>query len=262
MPTTRVARALIVAGPSGAGKSSFLRALTAGQLPPDLLAALPEGAGRWQVVCAGQPHEWSILAKADVTGAPLEGIAIHYDVTTAWHWHNRDFKQDPFWRLLCDCPEFTWVDIRPQRDRLIAQWCNARTGTPSQHRIRLWNLYATAIKGLLAIMRQLRRQTGTPAAPHWRYPRPLRFLKRIDLGLRDISPIRTTTLEFYRQAGNVEQMLDRWEEAADELFGGRVVKRIALVPDQDSLIGRRISWRMAAVAALAAPARTAAFKTT
>lgn len=260
MPTTRIAQALIVAGPSGAGKSSFLRALKSGQLPPDLVAELPRDSARWHVVCAGQPHEWSILTQGDAKNGQLQGIAIHYDVTTAWRWHNCDFKQDPFWRLLRDCPEFTWVEIRPPKRRLIAQWCNFQLGAPSTHRIRLRNLYAATIKALLAFIRRLRRQMGTPAAPHWRYPRRLRFLKRLDLRLRDITPIQTSTLEFYRQPGNLEGMLDRWDEAADDMFGARLVKRMTLAPDHDSQVGRRMSWRATAVAALAPAARTARLK--
>ncbi len=260
MPTTRVAQALIVAGPSGAGKTALLRSLSEGRLPAALVAELPQGADRWPVVCAGHPDQWRILEHGDPDGGALEGIVVHYDVTTAWHWHKRDFRQDPFWRLLRDCPTLTWAEIRPPRHRLIAQWCNVQIGTPSVLLIRLWNLYAAAIKDLLTVLRRLRRQRGTTADPHWRYPRPLRFLKRVDLRLRGITPIPTATLEFYRQSGNLERMLDRWDAAADEIIGPRLAKRIALVPDQASPIGRRLSWRVAAVAAFAARDK-AAFKT-
>ncbi len=262
MPTTRVAQALIMAGPSGAGKTALLRSLSEGRLPAELMAELPPGAERWPVVCAGHPDQWSIFDRGDADDDALEGIVVHYDVTTAWHWHKRDFRLDPFWRLLRDCPTLTWVEIRPPRHRLIAQWCNVQIGMPSVFLIRLWNLYAAAVKALLAGLRRLRRQRGTAENPHWRYPRPLRFLKRIDLRLRSIAPIRTTTLEFYQEPGNVERMLDRWDEAADEIFGARLVKRIALVPDRHSPVGRRMSWRTTAVAAFAARARIVAFKET
>ena len=258
MPTTRVAQALIVAGPSGAGKTAFLRALAAGQVRPALMAELPPGAERWPVVCAGHPDQWSFFDRDAEGDRGPAGVAVHYDVTTAWHWHKRSFLQDPFWGLLRDCPMITWVEIRPPRDRLIAQWCNVQIGRPSVLGIRLWNLYAAAIATLLKIMRATRRQTGTAAAPHWRYPRPLRLLKRIDLRLREIAPIPTSTLEFYRQAGNVEQMLDRWDEAANEIFGARLVKRIALVPDQHNPVGRRMSWLATDVAAPGARLKTAA----
>ncbi len=261
MSTTRVTQALIVAGPSCAGKTAFLQALAAGQVPHALMAELPQGAERWPVVCAGKPDQWSVFDQRGGSGGGLDGVTIHYDVTTAWNWHSRNFKQDPFWRLLGDCPVVTWVEIRPSKHRLIAQWCNVRLGRPSVLGIRLWNLRAAAVTALLAILRRLRRQTGTAADPHWRYPRALRFLKRVDLRLRGISSIPTSMLEFYRQSGNVEHMLDRWDEAVGEIIGPRLAKRITLAPDQDSLVGRRVSWRIIDAAAYAPPAKATAIRT-
>lgn len=257
MPTCRIDQALIVAGASGAGKTTLLRLLAAGQLPQTIVAELPRGAERWPVVCAAHPEQWGIFDQCGESGRGLDGIAVHYDVTHAWHSHNRSYTRDPFWRYLRTCPKVTWLEIRPPRHRLIAQWCNARLGRPSVLRLRLWNLFAGSIEALLAAMRRLRRQTGTSTAPHWRYPRRLRFLKRIDLKLRHIASIPTSTLAFYRRSGRAEQMLDHWNEFANEMLGPRLVKRVALSPDQDSTIGRHMSWRVMEVAPYDRPAKAA-----
>jgi hypothetical protein len=243
MPNARISHALIVAGPSGAGKSTFLRELAADRLAPEIRAHLPSGAAQWREVCGHRPREWQPLLQAP---AAIDGIALHYDTTLAWQRQDHDFKRDPVWQVLNNCAATTWVEIRPPSSRLIAQWCRAHMDAPSVAEIRLRQLGAAA-RVALSIMRPLRRQIGTESAPHWRYPRPLRFLKQIDLKLRAVKVKPTDTLDFYRHRGNIEQLMQAWDKATVDIAGSRLVKRIELVPDLGSRIGTDATWRVSAV---------------
>jgi hypothetical protein len=247
MPNARISHALIVAGPSGAGKSTFLRELTAGRLAPEIRAHLPQHVATWPEIESHRLPDWQPLLQPGGDAPAIDGIAVHYDITLAWHRQEHDFKRDPFWQVLNNCAAATWVEIRPPGNRLIAQWCRAHMNAPGVAAIRLRQLGAGAARAALSIMRRLRRQVGTASAPHWRYPRLLRFLKQIDLKLRGVTVKPTDTLDFYRHRGNIEQLLQTWDEATVDIAGPRLVKRIELAPNRGSRIGIDASWQLAAV---------------
>lgn len=245
MGTARIAHALIVAGPSGAGKSTFLLELAAGHLPPEMRALLPPGSESWQVICGGQPEQWRPYLTLDGS-SPQAGVAIHYDVTLAWMRHKQDYAADPFWRVLQNCGTLTWVEIRPSRSRLIRQWSRAHLGTANLLLAWLQPLRARAIRHMLSAMRSFRLPHDEADRRHWRYPRPLRFLKRIDRKLRPATfAPKHNLLAFYARQANLDMVLSAWDRAAPAIVKMGIDQRIEIAPDLGARIGALPRWRVA-----------------
>jgi hypothetical protein len=118
---------LLVAGPSGAGKSTFIDLLTRGQLPPEIEAELPHGAGRWPHLEANDLLKRGIRADSALLERLHggEGIVLHYDIAFIYRHGIEEYERDPAAALFAG-DNCTIVCLKPARDRLMCQFTSRR----------------------------------------------------------------------------------------------------------------------------------------
>lgn len=243
--------AVIVAGPSGAGKSTFLTELRASRLAAEIRRHLPIGIEAWPHLDSCFPRQWEpFLADTDLPSRTM-GIVVHYDMT--WHWHSlkEDFSRDPFWQVLNGCEHVMLVLIQPSPKRLLKQWSLARLGV-SPWKVHARGLAARFASTVLAGLRRLRSEHPR-GARRMRYPRPVRFLKRVDRSLRRYCRPAESHFDFYRRRGNVEHMMKSWDEVVAAKTATLPVVRIRLVPSPAARIRRTFGWRVEAIETKTAP---------
>jgi len=251
--------ALIVAGPSGAGKSSLLRELHAGDLAPHVRRHLPPGAQSWPVVFSNRPQEWQPFLSDLDAASTTAGFAVHYDITTMWRMLNQELEHDPFWQVLRRCEAVTLIVMRPTPRRLLDQWSHAHLGVRGLWRVHARRLLAASAPLLRACIRRLRIAKHPRIPNRARFPRPIRFLRRVDRALRSYRLRPAEIFDFYPHRGRVEQMLRSWNDVATAKTGALPVSRIELVPDPATEIGKTFGWQVQAIAAMeraSAPERT------
>jgi SAM-dependent methyltransferase len=120
----RIRHLLIVAGPTSSGKSTFLDHLSAGGLPENVTAHLPNGVEQWPQVTANRLR----LVRGDEMALEkpvLDGLVLHYDIlrpkTTGLGVYEGDQALD-----LISCAEsLTVLTLRPSQDRLLKQLVDA-----------------------------------------------------------------------------------------------------------------------------------------
>jgi hypothetical protein len=246
--------AVIVAGPSGAGKTTFMSELRAGRLALNIRQHLPRGAEDWPQL-RGIPKHWEPFLADPHLARRTAGIIVHYDVTSRWRELKREFARDTLWQLLYRCEGVTLVLVQPPIHRLLSQWSRHRLG------MRPWRVHVRKKLGwsasfLLAGVRWLRTAKHLKDPQRMRYPRPVRFLKHVDRGLRGYRRHSTGHFDFYRGPGNVDQMLRSWNEVVTAKTAALPLTRIHLVPDPATKIGRTFGWQVTALdlAPTAAPA--------
>jgi hypothetical protein len=117
----RIAHLLVVSGPSGSGKTTFLRQLAAGRLSPELIAALPAGAGQWP-----ETNGFGIRRRARVSRDTqgrrvVEGVVLHYDIMRVVDTMIDAYADDPTLLGLDLADEVSVAVIRAPAERLARQ---------------------------------------------------------------------------------------------------------------------------------------------
>jgi hypothetical protein len=232
--------ALLVAGASGAGKSAFLSDLYSGRLASDIRGHLPSGADTWPLVYCNHPEQWRQFA-TETAATETAGIVIHHDVTLQWRRHQPDIARDPFWQLLQWCDGVTMVVLKPSLKRLLVQWSLAHLGMHPR-KIRARKLVAAFARHLTSAIRLLRKPPPPSDPGRIRYPRPVRFLRRVDRGLRSYRMGRIGHFDFYSRPSNVDCMLDIWSEMIAAKTAALPVTRIEIDPESE--IGQTARWLM------------------
>lgn len=261
MAGASISHVLIVAGPSGAGKSAFLKELAAGRLPQEIARHLPDNSHNWPEVYSNKKADWRPLLTRGDGGAPLSGLAVHYDITLMWMALDRALERDPFWDILEACEAATVVNIRPTRERLQQQWIRAhlRTRWPwAAHYKAVWTEFiATTLTRLRPWIAGLSGPGPDPSSATWQN----RLLKAWDFHVL-VRRHAVKVFPFYRGDGtNVEQMMQAWDRVTATLLAGVPTTHIELAPDRSSKIAKRLRWRVVAVSPQggrrAVPARAA-----
>jgi hypothetical protein len=154
-------RLLLVAGPSGAGKSEFIRQIRDNTLPQSIMARLPSGCASWPVVEANNMlkdrlSEAQLMAEVDDGGPAL----LHYDVTYIHRFGMTDYARDPFASLLAKRNVIDVITIRPDIQRLTAQY-RGRSEMHRQARSRPHRLWADWVRR--PVKRAALKAQGLPA---------------------------------------------------------------------------------------------------
>jgi hypothetical protein len=246
MPGSSIAHALIVAGPSGAGKSAFLRELAANRLPKDITSLLPADAHTWREVWCNRKEDWQPLIDGDHGTAKVPGIAVHFDITTKWVFLREAFERDPFWEVVKQCDSATLINIRPSRARLLRQWVHAHLGVRSIW-MAYWKTGSASVAARLRIqLRRLRIRSRR------RYPKPLRFLQRVERALVSrLLTYQTPFFNVYRSRRQFERMLHSWDDIIAAKLAAIPVTRIQIAPDDDAEIAKIFQWKVVSVEAAA-----------
>lgn len=121
---------------------------------------------------------------------------------------------------------------------------HAHLGSRNNWRILWKKLRGMASALTIKVIRKLRKPTREGVKRHWRYPRKLRFVKWLDLRLRKVRMPSTRSLSFYQRQGNIEAMLQRWEQTIGARLSARPVTRLDLAPDPKAKIGGSPAWRV------------------
>lgn len=205
----------MIAGLSGSGKSTFMRAMTQRKLPLDVLASIPEMAGRW-------PHtSCKFLLEHGIGEIPFrdetpEGLVMHYNMSRPFALGLPDYRADQGLDFLYDLDaEIIVVTIATPRDALIDH-IRRRTVDPE------WIAEEMAGSPML---RRLRRQLRTTAynllgMPHL-------ALKK---GQQDL-------IRHYESPGTIERWLEHWETFLKHLGKARKNTRLITVSPDPAPIG-------------------------
>jgi hypothetical protein len=123
-----IAHVLLVAGLRAAGKSTFLEQLMRAELPDEVAARIPAGAGSWPQYWAGyhllwRPLLWSRARRQRLRPTGKEPtFALHYDLMRL-PWAG---LEDPALAAARSARRLTIVTIRPPADRLLGQYHRRR----------------------------------------------------------------------------------------------------------------------------------------
>jgi hypothetical protein len=245
-------QALIVAGASGAGKSTFLEGLYSGDLAPDLRAYLPSDADGWPLVSCSEPEQWQRFVSGDEALVPVPGIVVHHDITCSWRKHRHEPADDPFWQILHRCDRVTLVVMQLSPRRLRVQWSLARLGM-HPWKVRARQHLAVLAWRVLRGIRLLRRSRHPDEPIRMRYPRPLRFLKRVDRKLRTMHARSPGHFDFYRQSANIQQMMATWSDMVEGKMKSLPVTRIEIVPVSRVAADAAPNWRVRSIRQIRAP---------
>lgn len=206
-----IKRLVIVAGPQAAGKSTFMRALAAGTLSPELVKHLPPGAGSWP-----QTSDKMFLNRSPEThstdGAPktLLGLVFHYNMMRLYQFGMASFAGDPALEVLGLAGEALIVSILPPPARVTRQFME-RALEESQS----------------STLRMLRRRITRGS----RYP---------------LSERQERIVKYYGTPGRLEDLYRDWGAYIEECRNIRKnVKGIQLEPVVDA--GDKVSFRLSGV---------------
>jgi hypothetical protein len=192
----RIARLLVVSGPSGSGKSTFLRQLASGRLPPELMAALPRGAGHWPETNGFGIRGRTRLSRDAQGGRILEGVVLHYDITRIVDTLIEGYADDPTLLGLDLADTISVVLIRAPAERLIRQLGQKRPDPGG---------LSAALKGLERRVRLALRPKRRPVY------RETAFQER-----------REGLARLYREPGFLDACYERWEVFLEQTVGPRL----------------------------------------
>jgi len=129
----------------------------------------------------------------------------------------------------------------------LRQWIHVHLHLRGSRMTPWKRLFDATVTALLTSLRRIStpRKRRMHLGP--KYPRPVRFLKHADRWLqrRQIRPRKS--LDFYRQRGNVDRMLQSWDATFAQKAGAMPVTRLELQPAPDAEIGKTCRWRIVAI---------------
>ena len=225
---------IIVAGPSGSGKTTFLRQLSASELPLEIRAELPVGAEKW-------PHfkvakGWLDVVNEELKSKKLDGLVLHYDLTAKLR--RRRFRLSRKLTGLLKLPKaITVVNITAPTERLISQLAQNKFGArPSQSVTRM--LLILRASGVIhAVAKMLPNQLAAR----------LRRLKPSSrLWLMPDTKLEKQFLKFgqYQQSGWLDDLHEQWRDSLRAAVdAGTTIKQVYLEPELNLQHGETFKWR-------------------
>jgi hypothetical protein len=194
----RIAHLLVVAGPSGSGKSTFLKRLGEGQLPAEILQALPNGAPGWPQTNGRRMVQGPLRP----VGNPprIEGLVLHYDILRPFETALSDYREDRSLAVLGAAERIAVVVLRAPGGQLARQIV---TRPPKRH--------ATVHAALRNAWSRLRGRPSIYAG----VGEDERHAKLADL---------------YRRPGFIEEWYARWDAFLRGIAGERLESSIVVEP--------------------------------
>jgi len=237
---------VVVSGSSGAGKSTFLDQLALGQLPLFIRDQLPQGAGSWVQVHAGEHLRWLPLLMEAPARPAVTGLVLHYDLTRKCVPTIGDYANDQALRVIHRAESVTVVHIRPDHDRLVRQWVLGKTQFGDPRYLPFWRLLGQvselgwrARPWLCALRKRLHGKVTRPAR---------RLLRAIDRRLVAWKVPKSGVLALYLNSPDkVDALYRSWEAFLDAVQSdGKAITQIYIRPTPESPIGSPGHWSILA----------------
>lgn len=144
---------ILVAGPSGAGKSTFMKRLSAGDLPHEIVRPLTIEAAGWpQTDCKTVLRNRTFLRSktprplAEARLNDLGGLVCHYDIMRPFSLRFDGYPDDPGLTVLDAAKKKTIVSILPRSEWLVEQFCSRAEAERSHKSANVWRRFRNRLR--------------------------------------------------------------------------------------------------------------------
>jgi hypothetical protein len=212
-----------------------LRQLTSGDLPDDLLSALPEGCAGWEQTT--RPRHWPLASPISAE------LILHYDLLAIYRLGLDGYRDDPVLMGLLAGREITLVNlrVRPQELRARLERRHQQKWARPRKRLMLRTVEtARAARALIAGSPPHRTRLDLRSHPA---ARPIESVAR-RLGLRELA-IHEQVASIYDDGLLSEQLFERWQRFIGEIDAQRPFRRIIDLAASSAHPGEGAEWDVA-----------------